>query len=152
MRRRTVLASLPSLLVAGTAGCLSGAPGGTGTTTTPDRPTLTDTEFRVTDRSCGSGTDEATVSFDAGARVTVSGTIAASNLCQGARLGSADYDADADELTLRVETHTIGDGCAQCLAELSYRGTAVFEGGLPGSVVVEHDSMGGTHVVARVQP
>ncbi|MBX0295441.1 hypothetical protein EGH23_11175 [Halomicroarcula sp. F27] len=113
---------------------------------------MTDSTFTVTDVSSGTQRDEASVAFD-GDTVTVEGTIWGANGCKTGELLSADYDAEAGELTVVVGTkdrEDAGGGCTQAIVEVRYRATATFEGGLPDAVVVTHDHGDGGKEVTTV--
>lgn len=157
MRRRTLIKRTAALATAGTlAGCVGQYNPADETTadpatTEPQPPSLTDSDLSVIDSGCGTETNEATVSFDDGTRlVTVTGTITGSDACKTATLADAAYDADADELAVTVATTDKEDAemCGQCLTEIEYEAEFSFDGGLPASVTVSHQSMGETSTVA----
>lgn len=104
-------------------------------------PALADQSLSVAGGECGSGLDEASASFGDG-RVEIAGTISARDRCQGARLADAAYDADADRLSVAVETEQTADVCAQCISDVQNEASFSFDGGLPGAVVVSHASRG----------
>jgi len=111
---------------------------------------MTDSTFTVLRTESGTETDDATVSFD-GATVTVEGTIWGRDGCKTAELASADYDGEADELTVAVATtnrENAGDVCTQALVEIGYRATVEFDSGVPASVVVTHNRGDGPEQVA----
>lgn len=143
MNRRELLAAAGLGAGAFLAGCLGNGDGGGPAET--DSPTssrsVAETTFDVVENTCGEGRDEASVSF--GDHVSVSGTIRGSNTCYTATLDGATYDAAADRLTVRVRS-SVPEGretaaCGQCLVDIDYDAAVRFEGGLPGTVVVEHD-------------
>jgi hypothetical protein len=146
MRRRQVLASVPLAL---TAGCL-GRSGGADSR----EVTLGETTFELVERGCGNEVETASVSVDSDAAlVSVSGTTSGANTCYRARIANSSYDEGADEFELVMEAYDANDGaCAECVTELDYEATADFEGGLPGSVVVVHDSRGTRRTVATASP
>lgn len=165
MDRRTILSLAAGVSSAALAGCTGrgGGTGGTGDETSeePD-PTATATpndggEFpRVTGRSferTGDAAEQgesATVAFDTDL-VTVTGVIRGKNGCMEASLKAAEYDRDANELRVRVETvHEGGDVCTQQIVYRGYEAAVEFAGGLPASVVVEHESMGEVRTVTDV--
>jgi hypothetical protein len=82
--------------------------------------------------------------------VTVTGCIVGRDGCAVPALGSAEYDAEADELAVTVTTEDGNSGgvCTQALTDLGYEATMAFENGLPGRVVVTHESMGETTTAA----
>jgi len=115
-----------------------------------ERPTVTDTSFEVTGRESGTQVDEATIQFDA-ETVRVDGTIWGSDGCKTAALDSANYDSEADELTVAVVTTDREDAdgaCTQAIVEVGYRAEIRFTGGYPGTVVVTHDRGEGAVEVA----
>lgn len=108
--------------------------------TTPDSRELTDRSFEVRDRSCGDGTNRASV--DRGDdRVVVEGTIDGRNGCYTAELAQARYDDGGDELTVDVRSDESDEGgmCTQCITDIDYRATFEFDGGTPDVVTVRHD-------------
>lgn len=143
MQRRELLGSVAALASIGAlAGCLSspgsGGDDGGGGTADPT-PSITDRNVETTSADCGSG-GEASVEYG-DEDVAVTGSLSAPNPCHHAELRSADYDADADRLTVSlaaVENEDAGM-CTQCVAAVEYEATVGFDGGLPGSVTVEHD-------------
>lgn len=157
MERRALLTAALASSAGALAGCVSrvagpggadGEPDGTENTTTTDGTAesggtrLVDTSFEVLGVDCGVETSEATVTRDADAgEVRVEGTLTGSSPCYTASLADAAYGADLDALWVAVVTERRPDAgvCAQCLAEIRYRLTASFEGGLPARVAVTHD-------------
>lgn len=134
------------------AGCLGDATGDAPTaspTTSPTAsPSATDagssvagTSFEVVESDCGEGTDAATVSF--GDHVAATGTIRGSNTCYTAELEAADYDGEADRLTVRVRSYVPESegtpACGQCIVDVDYEAEVRFDGSLPGTVAVEHN-------------
>lgn len=157
MRRRTLLRSLGGLTGAtAIAGCLGGPGGSTGSPTPSPTPTPTEsgpgtptgTSFEVQDRSCGSGDNAATVSFDDGS-IAVDGVIGGRDACDTAE---ADVTMEADVLVLTVEVveepGTEEAACAQCLTDIEYSFTATFSTEGPAQVRVVHRSADGTSTVA----
>ena len=93
----------------------------------------------------------ATISTD-GTTVTVEGCIVGRNGCMVASLASATYDAEADELAVRVATRDDADTdelCTQQLVERGYTVSVQFDGGLPGTTTVTHDGADGERQVAQ---
>jgi FtsP/CotA-like multicopper oxidase with cupredoxin domain len=87
-----------------------------------------------------------------GATVSVEGCITGRNGCMYPALGAASYDAEADELTVRVTTENESDpdeACTQALVQRGYEVTVEFDGSLPGTTTVYHDSMDEEQQVAR---
>lgn len=157
MRRRCVLTSLGAVVVAGCTGS-----GGSGTTTTAGGATtggttddggatLVTASLSVSDVGCGSESDGgASVSFEESA-LQVSGSVVGSNGCYRARLGEVSVDSSSD--TCRVVVQAFDDsgpdgGCNECITVVSYDVRVVFDGGVPGTVMVVHDDLGGEHTVA----
>lgn len=157
MQRRALLKRTAALVTAGTlAGCVGNQYGmdddtaAAPATSGSQPPTLTDRTLSVTDSGCGNETNTASVSFDDGKRlVTVTGTITGSDACKTATLKDATYDSNADELAVTVAATNRDDAdmCAQCLTEIDYEAEFSFDGGLPSSVTVDHDSLGETRTV-----
>lgn len=107
-------------------------------------PELTDSAIEITEISPGEEIDDADIEFDRDAdAVIVDGTIHGSDACQTATLGSVDYDAEADELSVDIVTTLVDDAenrtCMQAIVEIDYTARAEFEGGLPSSATVSHD-------------
>lgn len=100
----------------------------------------TDQSFEVLERRCGRGENQAEVEHG-NERVVVGGTIRGNNTCYTAELERADYDADADTLTVDVHSYENngGDFCGMCLLDIEYRATVEFDGGAPNDVVVNHN-------------
>lgn len=159
MDRRTVLALVAGAGSTALAGCTGGGSAGSDGETS-DSPETTPTpsgerEFpRITDRSFARTGDasepgeSAAVAFDDEA-VTVSGVISGKNGCMQASLTGAEYDPD--ELRIRVGTvREGGDTCTQQIVYRGYEATISFGGGLPASVVVEHESMNEVRTVTDV--
>lgn len=108
---------------------------------------LIDRSFTVESITSGGDgrTADATFDEDAGT-VVVTGTIVGKDGCATAELGSAIYDADADELHVDVVT-TRQEGaedkvCTQALVDIDYEATFTFEGEIPSSVSISHDGQG----------
>jgi len=168
MDRRTVLslaAGVGSVTLAGcTGGAGDGSSGGNGEPSESPDPTATKTETpngegefpRVTDRSFARTGDADEQRESASAAfgddlVTVTGVIRGKNGCMRASLAAAEYDSDTDELRVRVETvREGGDSCTQQIVYRGYEAAVEFAGGLPASVVVEHESMGVVRTVTDV--
>ncbi|QZY00209.1 hypothetical protein [Halobaculum rubrum] len=165
MDRRTVLSlavGVGSAALAGYTGGDGGGSGGGGEPGESPEPTATETpseegEFPwITDRSfertgdAAESAESAFVSFDTDP-VTVTGVVRGKNGCMRASLAAAEYDPDTDELRVRVETvREGGDSCTQQIVYRGYEAAVEFAGGLPTSVVVEHESMDGLRTVTDV--
>ncbi|MFC6729863.1 hypothetical protein ACFQDG_14520 [Natronoarchaeum mannanilyticum] len=109
-----------------------------------ETPKLTDSAIDVSEVSPGEQVDEADIEFDRDANaVVVEGTIHGHDACQTAKLGSVDYDAEDDELSVDVVTAAADDAddrlCAESIVEIDYAVRVQFENGLPGSATVSHD-------------
>jgi len=109
-----------------------------------ETPVLTDSAIEIAEISSGEEIDDADVEFDRDANaVVVDGTIHGRDACRTAALGSVDFDAAADELTVDVVTTAADDAdvrmCTQAIVEIDYVVRVQFEGGLPGSATVSHE-------------
>ena len=159
MRRREVLAILPTVAIAGCSaptpeGDGSGEPS-TGTETTTESPTPTETPaFQVRDRRCTSREEgEATVSFESKS-ITVDGIIMGNDMCYTARLHSVSDDEELEKTVLTVETFRDADddtACAQCLTAIEYTLTVPVEGSLPKHVTVYHKKGDYTRLMASTR-
>lgn len=102
---------------------------------------LLNTDFEVVSQDCGQGASNSDVSYGESS-VTVEGVVTGSDTCHTARLQDATYDAEADTLTVAVESYVPeenqGQSCAQCIVDIQYTATADFEGGLPAKTIVTH--------------
>lgn len=156
MNRRAYLAATGALALAGCTG--AGGGGGSPTSDPPatdgpadETPTLDGTAFSLR-KEC-EAVGEATVAFDAEAlTATVTGCIQGKNGCMRASLADASYDAEADVLTVVVETvdpTDPGTACTEALVSRGYEVTATFRNALPGTVAVVHDNHQGRAEVAR---
>lgn len=104
------------------------------------------TNFEVVRRESGTQVSEAEIRKDREGDyyvVEIDGTIWGSDSCETARLANAEYDADADELVVDVETYTPeseqDSACAQAIQEIEYRAAVSFVGAFPQTVLVNHD-------------
>ena len=163
MDRRSVLAAATGVASAALAGCTGGSGGsGGGETAVSETPTGSATTSadgafpRITNRSfertgdADEQTESASVAFDDDL-VTVTGVIRGKNGCMEASLETAEYDREANELRVRVTTvREGGDACTQQIVYRGYETTVEFAGGLPATVVVEHESMGEVRTVGDV--
>lgn len=160
MNRRKFLRQSSALGVAGLAGCIADAaddtddtqtPDGTSTpddpttpadgTPEPDRDvTVTDASVERTQTSCNSGADPtAVVSVDEEAGVvTFWGQVSPGTPCYDVSLERAEYDADADRLSVVVETEREDGPCVDCVGLVEFEGRVAFEGGVPGGVAIGH--------------
>ena len=154
MRRRTVLSTVGTAVGTALAGCVgSGGPDpgtgddGDGSGDAGGTPRLTEQGLTELDECPTNGS--ASVSWDETA-VTVTGCLTGRNGCSVPVLGGTEYDAAADELAVTVTTgeEDSGGACTQALTDLGYEATMTFENGLPGRVVVTHETMGETTTAA----
>ena len=158
MDRREYLGRTATVLGAGViAGCMgSGGPdrgggaGGTAETTAANRPPLSKESFEVGRNECGNETNEASVSFDD--EVAVTGTITGTDGCETATLAAAGYRDGAFRVVVGTGAEGTAGACAECLVEIEYEARFAFEGGLPATVIVEHESLGKRRRVARASP
>lgn len=116
-----------------------------------ESPTITERDLTPGDGECGEE-DDATIEF-LDEHVTVDGAITAPDPCHEAVLDAAEYDETDDELAVTV---AVAEGdedeiCQQCIGEVSYGARIAFEGGLPESVVVVHDSKEEQRTVAEAE-
>jgi hypothetical protein len=160
MRRRDLLGTVGAAVGPALAGCVgSGGPdpgtgdgdgdsGGDGETDTPATPSVTDRNLTEIEECPTQGS--ASVSWGETA-VTVTGCITGRNGCSVPVLESAEYDAEADELavTVTTEEEDSGGACTQALTDLGYEATVTFADGLPGRVVVTHETMGESTTAAE---
>lgn len=150
MKRRALLAAAAAATTTGIAGCLDDGtgnqPGSNSTdeptpspTATPDGPRLVDESFEVERVECGDDYGGHDVTQSDGV-VTVEGTLDGSNGCYTAELVTAEYDREADELYVEVESvdgSEEGEACSTCIVEIDYVAEFTFENGEPSSVRVE---------------
>lgn len=155
-RRALLRAGLPAA-VGVVAGCTGGGPATDSPTDSPTEPSPTatptdsprprepeviDTSFTVESNDCGSPANHADAVVD-GRTVTVTGTIDGSDTCHTARLADASVSEDGAALLLAVEAYVPASkatqACGQCIVEVDYRASIVFERARPGLVVVTHD-------------
>ena len=125
---------------------LSGGDDG-GESPSEDPPELQASSFSVTGVASSEPKQTADASFDTDAEtVTVSGTIVGNDGCTTAELGSVEYDAADDQLTVDVVTtkrEDAGDSlCTQQMVGIEYEATFSFDGGTPSRVAVSHDGDG----------
>lgn len=150
MKRRTFLTTATAALGTGSiAGCLSNGNGsgsdGTGTTeptetptSTPQSGSITSTTLEATGDCSNPGT--ASVAFESSA-VVVTGCIQGPNGCHQPVLQDATIGGETLEVVVTTEEQG-GDVCTQALVQRSYETTIGFDGALPATVTVVHDSMG----------
>lgn len=120
--------------------------------TTVVEDVLVNKSFTVTESGSGTERNEATIDFDAEAtEVVVTGTIPGANGCKTAELGAVQYDEQADQLSVTVQTIDIpdsGDACTQAIVEIDYEARFTFAESLPSEVSVTHDGSSGRREVA----
>lgn len=150
MKRRALLAAAAAATTTGIAGCLDDGTGDQpdpspteeptpSPTATPDEPRLVDEYFEVRRVECGDDYGGHDVTRSDGV-VTVEGTLDGSNGCYTAELVTAEYDSEADELNVEVESvdgSEEAEACATCIVEVDYVAEFTFENGEPSSVRVE---------------
>lgn len=143
MDRRSLLGVVSASVLL--AGCAGSANPGSGT------PAVTGQAFSRAGDCEDPG--NATVEFSAD-RVAIGGCISGRNSCAEAALKRVAYDKSKDTLGVAVETiDTSGasEACAEVIVHRRYELDVDVAGGLPGTVVVVHDSFGAEAVVARVE-
>lgn len=164
MDRRTYLATLAGIATGTVAGCVGSGAGGDDNGGGDDTPSPTPTEPPAATPAMGDPSFERTGDCDSGGSATVSvasngheevvveGCIVGANGCSQAVLGSVDYAAAADELTVVVGTEEErgeDEACTQALVYRGYRVAVPFEGGTPATTAVVHDGAEGRREVAR---
>ena len=155
MERRAFVTTTAAVAATGAlAGCMDEPSDGTGNDTDGngtdgnqsdgdgDGVAVTDTSFTVQSRGDGDGAEDGSARYRfADGTLHVRGTIVGSDACKTAELADASYDAEADALTVAVETvdaDDAGDVCAEVLTPIEYEATVSFDGAAP-SVAVTHD-------------
>ncbi|MFW5965052.1 MAG: hypothetical protein ACOCQM_09300 [Natronomonas sp.] len=148
MKRRSLLVAAAAATTTGIAGCLGGdpatAPEGArdDPTDTPTGPRLVDQSFEVERVECGDdyGSHEATKEDGV---VTVEGVLDGRDPSYTAELVTSEYDSEADELYVEVESIEGDDDgvSAQCIVEIEYVATFTFENGEPSSVRVDQSGI-----------
>jgi hypothetical protein len=118
-----------------------------GEPTSEDPPELQASSFSVTGVASDDPRQTADASFDTDTEtVTVTGTIVGNDGCATAKLGTVEYDAADDQLTVDVVTtrrEDAGDGaCTQQMVGIDYEAAVSFDGGTPSRVAVSHDGDG----------
>ncbi|WP_178917384.1 hypothetical protein [Natronomonas gomsonensis] len=146
MKRRSLLAAAAAATTTGIAGCLGGGPGtapenddeSDDPTETPTGPRLVDQSFEVERVECGDDYGSHEVTKEDGV-VTVEGVLDGRDSSYTAELVTSEYDRDADELYVEVESVEGDDegASAQCIVEIEYVATFTFENGEPSSVRVD---------------
>lgn len=127
---------------------------GDGTTTDGEPSRVTDRSFHVVEAECGKPENSASVEFrDGEAAVSVTGTIPGSSGCHTAELADASYDPGSGTLGVTVASvkREGADVCTQCVTEIDYEAAFAFEGDLPATVAVVHESMGESETVATAE-
>lgn len=114
-------------------------------------PEVAETELSVGQGECGTE-HRATVAFD-GERVRVDGAVRTDTPRADLALAGATYDAEADLLTVRVRASESDDSDVgtQCVGEVPYETTVGFDHGLPGEVVVVHETTDETVEVTQAE-
>ncbi|WP_128475950.1 hypothetical protein [Halorussus pelagicus] len=113
-------------------------------------PSVADSALSTGQGECGKA-HSASVTFD-GETVAVEGRVKTPTPQSDLELGAANYDADADALTVRVSDAGSGSEIGnQCIGEVPYEATVDFENALPAAVAVVHESMDETVEVTRTE-
>lgn len=153
MQRRALLRRTAALGAIGLAGCLSD--GGSDSTPTesptPEPPAVDTTSVETTNTDCASD-DGGVASFDADAsnhRLTVTGTVQASDPCHLAELTATELDDDTLSVTVGTRRDEEQGVCIECVGAIGYEATVTLTVGLTAEVVVEHESGEGVDEVAR---
>lgn len=127
---------------------------GTATDTPADARGLVSTSFESVDTSCGEGVNTASVYLGGGSdqlTVDVEGVIRGPDGCQVAVLESVGRAPD-DDSTVQVHVGVESEGsgvCTECIVDVSYRASFEFEGDLPGTVAVYHETAGDNPVAKK---
>lgn len=123
----------------------SDSPEDTASETPDSEPSATpsgvaDSSLAVTDRGCGTETDEASVAFDAnGGTVTVTGTTWGNDTCHTAVLSDVRLDDGTLTVVVGSESDAATDtACGQCITEIDYEATVELDSALPREVAVVH--------------
>jgi hypothetical protein len=149
MERRSLLAVLGTVALAGCAGGAPSNDGSGGNGGDGDAPTIADSD--VVDTGECASPETATVTFGS-ARVDVTGCITGANGCSTAVLGSATMEGDELHLVVDTDDTPEGDvGCTQALVQRGYEASVAFDGGVPAAVSVVHDSATGREQVTRAE-
>ncbi|WP_253184617.1 hypothetical protein [Natrialba sp. SSL1] len=140
-RSRRNLLSASGLTLAALAGCVDSAV----VDTEPAGETeIVETRTESGDES-GTGEDPPAVAYDADSReIQVSGVFPIGNSCYSSQIEEPEYDADTDELTVRIgREHDGSDTCEDVFTATSYRIIVEFEGAAPATVVaIENGAYG----------
>ncbi len=114
-----------------------------------ENPVLTASAIAVLESNpTGSDTDPGDIEFRSETNeVVVSGTVRARNGCETAMVEDLAYAAETDTLSVRVIAEVPPEKedqmCTQALADLTYRLTVAFQGGLPETAEVSQEGHGG---------
>ncbi|MFH5797352.1 hypothetical protein [Haladaptatus sp. CMAA 1911] len=123
----------------------------TRTSTSTAGVTVKDRSLEVISAECGQPTNDAAIEFeDSKKRLVVTGSMTGSDSCTRPKIESAKCDTSSSAFTVTMGTKRKDGsvGCSECITEIEYRATFTFEGALPKSVTVTHESMGESKVVA----
>lgn len=153
MQRRAFLEAVGSTVaLTGLAGCLaapgvSPLPAESSDSARTNRGAPAQASFSVLDRSCGTGTDRASVALN-DETVIVEGVIVGSDGCAMAELVAASLRDH--ELTVVVGTFREADsvGCVDCVTDLSYRFETTPEDQVAAVRVLHRSASGEERVVA----
>ena len=152
MNRRTVLAAVATATTTGLGGCTAGGggdgDGGTasGSPSTGSAPTVGSATLDET----GDCSNPNTASVAVDAAVVVTGCIQGPNGCHQPVLANAEVDGETLEVVVTTEARE-ADACTQALVQRGYEATLTFDGDLPATVTVVHDSMGSRETVATAE-
>lgn len=114
-------------------------------------PRVASRSFAVTERDCGTESDErATIVYD-GERVRFKGTFVSGTQCAQLSLAPSTNAGDASSARFVVDADPQDDGgCVQCVGAIDYEGTVHYERDLPDHVELAHRTRDGeTHTVAK---
>ncbi|WP_231184940.1 twin-arginine translocation signal domain-containing protein [Haladaptatus sp. DYF46] len=124
---------------------------GTTTQTSTTDTTVKDRSLEVISTECGQPKNDAAIEFEESKkRLVVTGSMTGSDSCTRPKIESAKCDTESSTFTVTMGTKQKDGsvGCSECITEIEYRATFTFEGALPKSVTVTHESMGESKVVA----
>lgn len=157
MKRRALLARSATLGAVGLAGCVSSGDPGSDTpddteTPTPEPPEIDTTAIETRGTDCGTGDHGSVDALDADAgnhRLTIRGTVGASNPCYLAELTATELDDGTLSVTVGTRRDETVDVCADCVGVVEYEAAVTLTAGLAAEVVVHHEAFGEGAEVAR---
>lgn len=120
-------------------------------TTRGGPPEMTTRSISTTNTDCRSSDDPetASVSFDAD-QVDLTGVVTAPDPCHEAAFESVRYDES--ELVIVVTLSSSDGACMECEGIVEYEGSVGFDGGVPETVSVKHESRNETRTVTTASP